>query len=203
MKNIFLLYIPFGNYEAQVHYEDTIIKKVSSDRLFRFVDDNLKSKLKSMFGDKLITVWGSRDSSTNRSKFERMSLGDDILIVEGETVKLLGKIAAKTINPELSMELWKNLKGTSQEGWNLIYFIANPLQIELPFTAFNKLLGYSEDYKLRGFSSVSQDRLYDFYLKYDDLYSVLQRIKDGESIEQRKQEFIEPELPKEDCETWD
>ncbi len=42
MTNIFLLYIPFGNYEAQVHYEDTIKQKVLPDRIFRFVDPDLK-----------------------------------------------------------------------------------------------------------------------------------------------------------------
>jgi len=36
-----------------------------------------------------------------------MKQGDDILIVEGKSIKLLGKIAAKTINPSLSKELWK------------------------------------------------------------------------------------------------
>ncbi len=193
MRNIFLLYIPPGNFEAKVHYEDTIKKKVAPDRIFNLVDSNLRYNLKYIFGDKLITVWGSRDTPQNRSKFERMKPGDDLLIVEGDTIKLLGKIAAKTVNQRLSRELWKNLKGKTTDGWDLIYFIANPLQIDLPFSEFNKLFDYKPNYKLQGFTGISGNKLKGFYLKYDDLYSVLQRIKAGEMIEQRKEEIDEQE----------
>ena len=144
MRNIFFLYIPPGNLEAQVHYEDTIKKKVAPEIIFNYIDSNLRYSLQGIFGDKAIAVWGSRDTAQNRSKFVRMKPGDDILIVEGDTIRLLGKIAAKTINPGLSRELWKNLKGKATEGWDLIYFIANPLQIDLPFNELIKLFGFSK-----------------------------------------------------------
>src|ERR1035437_6061365 len=104
MKNIFLLYIPPSNHEAMVHYEDTIRKKVTPDRIYRFVDQNLRRQLDSVFDGRQIAVWGSRDSPANRAKFERMVPGDEILIVEGDTIKLLGKIAATTVNRDLSRE---------------------------------------------------------------------------------------------------
>lgn len=186
MKNIFILYIPTGNYEALVHYQDTIKNKVQPDRIFRFIDSNFKYRLINIFGNRPITVWGSRDTSSNRSKFEKMRIGDDILIVEGGTIKLLGKIAAKTVNPDLSNELWKNIKVETKEGWDLIYFIANPLEIDLPFTEFKKLFNYSPDYHLYGFTTISENKLNEFYSKYDDLYSILQRIKNGEIFEEKK-----------------
>ena len=93
----------------------------------------------------------------------------------------------------MSRELWKNLKGKTTDGWDLIYFIANPLQIDLPFSEFNKLFDYKPNYKLQGFTGISGNKLKGFYLKYDDLYSVLQRIKAGEMIEQRKEEIDEQE----------
>lgn len=190
MKNIFILYIPTGNYEALVHYQDTIKNKVQPDRIFRFTDSNLKYRLINIFGNRPITVWGSRDTSVNRSKFEKMQIGDDILIVEGGTIKLLGKIAAKTVNPDLSNELWKNIKAETKEGWDLIYFIANPLEIELPFSEFKKLFNYSPDYHLYGFTTISENKINEFYSKYDDLYSILQRIKNGEQFEEKKSILI-------------
>ena len=33
MRNIFILYMPLGNREAMVHYEDTIRKKVAPERI--------------------------------------------------------------------------------------------------------------------------------------------------------------------------
>src|SRR3990170_5927661 len=119
-SNIFILYMAPGNYEQMVHYEDTIKNKVSQDRIFKYLDFNLQNTLRNIFGDKSITVWGSRDSDSNRRHFEKMQQGDDILIVEGDTIKLLGKVAAKTINPDLSKDLWKSLKGSSAEVWSLI-----------------------------------------------------------------------------------
>lgn len=190
MKNIFILYIPTGNYEALVHYQDTIKNKVQPDRIFRFTDSNLKYRLINIFGNRPITVWGSRDTSVNRSKFEKMQIGDDILIVEGGTIKLLGKIAAKTVNPDLSNELWKNIKAETKEGWDLIYFIANPLEIELPFSEFKILFNYSPDYHLYGFTTISENKINEFYSKYDDLYSILQRIKNGEQFEEKKSILI-------------
>lgn len=187
MRNIFFLYIPPTNYEALIHYQDTIINKISPDRIYNYVDANLKLRLKSIFGNKPIAVWGSRDSKANRSRFERMMPGDDILIVEGDTIKLLGKIAAKTINHELSRELWKNINNVERdEGWDLIYFIANPLEIDLPFQRVKELFSYADNYTLRGFSNISEGKLRTFYDQYDDLYSILQRIKLGQSISKKE-----------------
>jgi len=182
MKNIFLLYVPPNNIEALVHYQDTIINKVSQDRIFKHVNIDLKNKLINIFGNKAITVWGSRDSDANRSKFNRMNQGDHLLVIEGDKIKLLGAIATKTINTDLSRELWKNLRGETIEGWNLIYFIANPLEINLPFIEFKKLFKYAPNFQLRGFTSISNEKIDEFYSQYDDLYSILIRIKKGEAV---------------------
>jgi hypothetical protein len=109
--NVFLLYMPPGNREAMVHYEDTIVKRVPLSRLSPFISDNLRNRLIGIFGPNPIAVWGSVAGSRNRSNFERMNAGDDVLIVEGGHIKLIGKIAAKTENPSLSRELWKALSG--------------------------------------------------------------------------------------------
>jgi hypothetical protein len=183
MRNIFILYMPPGNAKAMVHYEDTIRKKVAADLIASLVDTDTQRKLKTIFGDRPIAVWGSRDSSANRAKFDRMKDGDEVLIVEGDTVRLLGRVAAKTVNPKLSLELWKNLRGQAAEGWDLIYFIANPREIGVPFASVCKLLGYAPSYQLRGFTSVAADRLAEFYAIYDDLYSILLAKKAGQEVQ--------------------
>lgn len=190
MRNIFILYMAPGNYEQMVHYQDTIKNKVDQKRIFKYIDLNLQSTLRNIFGNKSIAIWGSRDTKANRSHYEKMLPGDDVLIVEGNTIKLLGKIAAKTISNDLSRELWKNLRNGKDEMWSLIYFIANPLEIELPFSELNKLFSYEETYRPRGFTSIADTRLEEFYSKYDDLYSIFQRIKQGKPYRQ----ISEPEI---------
>jgi hypothetical protein len=112
-----------------------------------------------------------------------MSEGDDILIVEGKTIKLLGKVAAKTVNPQLSQDLWQPVSGQrSEEPWELIYFIANPRELNLPFREFERLFKYDKPRQLRGFTTVKRERVAAFYQEYDDLYSVLVRIQKGEPV---------------------
>jgi hypothetical protein len=186
MRNIFLLYMPPGNAEAMVHYRDTIEQRVPFVRLSRFLQRADIERLGNVFGKKPIAVWGSRNSPANRSKFDRMAVGDDLLIVEGENIRLLGKIAHKTVSAELSRELWRNLEGNTTEGWDLVYFIANPVEIDVPFVEFCKLLGYETNYQLRGFTSVAPAKLEAFYEQYDDLYSILMRVRQGLRIEHRE-----------------
>jgi len=200
MRNIFLLYMPPGNAEAMVHYQDTIRNRVAFARVAPHVGPSLARKLQNVFGPRPMAIWGSRDSSANRAKFDRMNECDEILIVEGQTIKLLGRVAAKDSNPALSRELWRNLRGDTAEGWDLVYFIANPREIDLPFAQFCRLLGYEEHLQLRGLTRVADDRLEAFYSQYDDLYSILIRLKSGDRV----REVPEPmttfgdDLPKRD-----
>src|SRR6185312_5040792 len=120
MPNVFLLYIPPGNHEAMVHYQDTIKQRVPMSRMTPHISTSLRSRLISVFGQAPIAVWGSAAGPKNRTNFERMSRGDDILIIEGGSIKLIGKVAAKVESRELSRELWKPLKGDGDTSWELI-----------------------------------------------------------------------------------
>lgn len=183
MRNIFILYMPPGNPEAMVHYEDTIRRKVAPELIYSFVDSDLKRQLAAVFGNKPIATWGSRDSSANRRHFDKMKDGDEVLIVEGATVRLLGRVAGKVVSPSLSQQLWKNLRDESAKGWDLIYFIANPREIGVPFSVVKNLLRFEPNFHLHGFMSVAADRLEAFYSAYDDLYSILLATKAGQEVQ--------------------
>lgn len=184
VRNVFLIYMPPRNAEAMAHYEDTIKRKVSLDRIARYVSHDLRSKLLGVFGGHPIAVWGSEPGPGNRAKFERMAEGDDLLIVEGHLIKLIGKIAAKTINADLSRELWQPIGRTQDTRWELVYFIANPKELDVPFARFCELFGY-EPFTLRGLMNVAAEKLEAFYARYDDLYSILLRLKQGEPFSAR------------------
>jgi hypothetical protein len=185
MRNIYLLYMPPSNQEAMRHYQDTIRERVPLDRISRFVSRNDVAILKHIFGEKPLAIWGSRDTPRNRSLFEKMAPGDHLLIVEGPSIKFVGKVALKTVNPNLSRELWANLKLDSKDGWDLIYFIANPIEIDVPFPEFGQLFGYKDWRQLRGFTNVAADKLKAFYERYDDPYSVLIRLATRQPVSQK------------------
>lgn len=198
MPNVFLLYMPPGNTEAMVHYQDTIKNKVPLTRIAKFISRELHAKLTSIFGNSPIAVWGSQDGQRNRSNFEGMSAGDDVLIVEGASVKLIGKIAAKVDSQELSRELWQTITDHGDTTWKLIYFIANPRELNLSFTKFCELFGYATTYRLRGFTTVSAEKVEQFYSQYDDLYSVLVRLQQGQPVLRKSVDLsIVPQSPPE------
>ena len=174
--------MPLGNAEAMVHYEDTIKARVPMDRVRRYLKSNERSCLERIFAGRPMAIWGSAGGKLNQAKFDRMQDGDEILIVEGGTIKLIGHIALKMESADLSRELWRPIKAGATTTWELVYFIANPRELNIPFTEFNRLFGYSEDFRLRGLTAVAQDRLEAFYSKYDDLYSVMSRIKAGDTV---------------------
>ena len=190
--------MPPGNTEAMVHYQDTIRNKVPFGRIGPHLPSSLSRKLQQIFGQHSIAVWGSRDSAVNRARFDRMNDGDEILIVEGESIKLLGRIAGKLVSSDLSAQLWKNIRGGTREGWNLIYFIANPREIELPFAKFCPLFGFKKNLQLRGFTSIAKERLEQFYSQYDDLYSILVRLKRGDRVQEVPEKEDDGLLPTSD-----
>lgn len=197
MAKVFLLYMPLGNREAMVHYEDTIRNKVPLERITPHISQNIRAKLDSVFRGASIAAWGSEAGPKNRANFEQMSEGDDVLIVEGDTIKLIGKIAAKVESEGLSRILWQPLGGNGKVDWRLIYFIASPRELDVPFEEFCGLFGYERSYRLRGFTTVARSRLKEFYSRYDDLYSVLVRIQEGRPVAQRQTGDLAPLQPPE------
>ncbi|MEO6331585.1 MAG: hypothetical protein ABIP09_03385 [Gemmatimonadaceae bacterium] len=185
MGNVFLLYMPPGNAQAMVNYEATVKNRVSLSRIAPLVSQDLQARLIKVFGTTPMAVWGSQAGSRNKSSFAKMSQGDDILIVEGDSIKLIGKIAAKVESQALSNDLWRPIAAGSHPTWELVYFIANPRELDVPFSEFCLLFGYAPHYQLQGFTTVAEAKLNEFYGKYDDLYSVLVRIQKGEPVSQK------------------
>lgn len=186
MRNVFIVYMPLGNHQAMVHYEDTIKNRVSQERIEPFLTSQLRERLRSVFADSRVAVWGSQPGPHNRARFERMSLGDYLLIVVDKHVKAIGKIAAKADSAELARELWKPLRSEEVTPWSLVYFIANVRELNVPFSSVAELFGYAAGFKLRGFTSISDSRLTAFHQQYDDLYSILVRLESGMPVDQKR-----------------
>jgi hypothetical protein len=53
------------------------------------------------------------------------------------------------------------------------------------FSDFCRLFNYEKNYQLRGFTTVSNEKLESFYTRYDDLYSILMRLRQGSVIAEK------------------
>src|SRR5207249_1974956 len=151
-----------------------------------------RSRLDKVFAGRPMAVWGSTGGKANQAKFDKMQEGDELLIVKSDRIKLIGLIALKVENADLSRELWKPLKVGAATTWELVYFIANPRELDVPFVEFNRLFSYADTYRLFGFTAVSNEKLDAFYSLYDDLYSVLVKIQAGEVVATKPTPPLEP-----------
>lgn len=184
-KKIFILYMPPTNPEAMRHFEDTVDKGVPLAGIAEYLPNPMVKSLEHFFGRRPLTIWGSQDTPRNRTIYNQMCPGDDVLVVVGPRIRFLGFVAEKLVSPELSRRLWANILPGTTTGWDLIYFIANPVEIDVPWTRFCQLIGYRENYQLRGFTRVSDERLNHFYARYDSAYEMLLRLHWHQPVQER------------------
>ena len=166
--------------EEIIHYNETVINKVEQATIFPYIDDELKKNLISEFEDSPIPTWRLMNNSVNRSKFEKIQPGDEILIVEEDIIRFIGKISAKTINVDLSKKLWFSFENDSHEELSLVIFMRGLISINLAFEELSKLFGYGEDWIPEGLTMISENKLKEFSQNHDSLYKVLREIKDNE-----------------------
>ena len=101
-----------------------------------------------------------------------------ISLSEGESIKLIGKVAAKVAEQRLSRELWRPLSDYATS-WELIYFIANPRELDVPFSEFC-CSSDTRRFSLRALRrSLPNDSK---VLRSGDLYSILVKIQKGQPI---------------------
>ena len=167
-KNIFLM--PCGATKTREHLEHTVLRPVKQATIFPKVAEDTKRELKALFGKNDIAVWGSVGGPNNCRFFEKMQPGDDILFTVGQQVKVVGKIALKTISPELSEVLWPSAEGRV---FSLIYFIAEVIKVNTPLSKVFTALGYNPNYTMQGLTSVSGERLKAFYANHKDILSLV------------------------------
>ena len=117
-----------GNSEQMVHYQDTIKNRVKQDRILKYLSSDTKNILREVFGNQSVPIWGSRNSPANRSRFEKMRIGDNVLIVEGKRIKLLGKIACKVISPIYRQSFGKISGGTRKRAGTSYTSLQTPLR---------------------------------------------------------------------------
>lgn len=173
MKNTFILHLSMLDPEEIIHYNETVINKVDQKTIFPFVDDSTKELIQKDFEDSSVIVWRLLDNAVNRSKFDKLTPGDEILVVEDDVIKLLGKVSAKVHSEELATKLWYSFDSQKEEKLSLIFFILDASPINLSFSELANLLGYGEDWIPEGLTLIDSEKLSSLKLENDGLYRAL------------------------------
>jgi len=177
MRNLFILHLPLKEPSEIIHYNETIINRVQQAKISPYLSSKEAKIIKDVFDDAPLAIWRLEDDKLNREKFEKLNYGDEILIVEEDMIKFMGKIVITTDNYDLSKLLWPDYSGKNRK-FNLIFIIFDLVPIDLPFYKLAKYFGYSEDWIPDGLTLIPHEKMQSQKLEEGGIYRLLWRMKE-------------------------
>lgn len=180
-RKIFFV-VASGGQSTPEHYVDTIKNKRTVVEASRFLNPQDAKKLGEKVHGQPFAVWGAVPGDRNVPTWEGMNEGDYLLIYREGKIILASEVALKVRNPQLAKYYWK--EDASGKTWELMFFLYNDNEVDVPMKALNQYLGYAENYHPQGFMAIDQKKVDTLLSHYGDLLSFLARIESGQKPEE-------------------
>ncbi|KTG11408.1 hypothetical protein AUR64_03905 [Haloprofundus marisrubri] len=117
-------------------------------------------------------VWGVPEGERNDSQFESLSVGDYILFYRRKVFFAVAEVSEKLRSHDAGEWIWEN-----RASWN-VFFLTNYRLLNLPRNKMWEYLDYKQNFDMRGFRRVPEDRLkgiwddgYDTFIDLFDDYA--------------------------------
>jgi hypothetical protein len=179
-RNIFIV-LADGEDSGQKNFEETIQRKRNLDEISEFLPQSEIDNLKNIYHGSPFIVWGSVPGPGNQRNWERMKVGDIVLVINQKNVKFYGEIGAKVAGKEVSHYLWD--KDKEGKMWELMYLLVNEESLNIPFDKVKVYFGYKENYNPRGLNIVSAESKEFFESHYGtDVLGVLKNLQLGKEV---------------------
>lgn len=176
-----LFRITASNPEAYQHYIDTIERGFSLDSIGHFLSEKQIETLQNIYGDEPIRAWGSVPGSNNIRTWEKMEIGDPLLIYRKKNFEYYAFVTFKLHYPDLARHLWSsNGKG---ETWEYVYFLDKLVDISVPVKTFNGLLGYDEAFTPYGFALTDENKTKLLEERFGSVEGFLNYLGEGKWVE--------------------
>lgn len=173
-----------SNPEAYQHYIDTIERGFSLESISHFLSEKQIFTLRELYGDKPIRAWGAIPGSGNIRTWEKMEIGDPILIYRKKNFEYYAFVTFKLHYPELAKHLWgSNVKG---ETWEYVYFLDRLTDISVPIKIFNELVGYDEGFTPYGFALTDDKKARLLEEHFGSISGFLNYLAEGKWVEHEK-----------------
>ncbi|BCZ46983.1 hypothetical protein psyc5s11_30500 [Clostridium gelidum] len=189
---------PTGNKDAKTHFEETINSYVELGKLKKYLDKNDIQKLKSIYPDEKIYIWGVTpgEKQVNVNKWNKIKQGDVTLFSADKKIFASAVTTYKVHNKQLAGYLW----GTNNKGqtWEYIYFIDELARIDISYEEFNKVVGYKSKNIIQGFGVLNQEKsqklmeyfeidsdVYGEAINYDEYKSEIEKLISKESLDNK------------------
>ena len=128
----------------QKHYEDTIEKRVSLERLWPYLPPEDGAGLSQVYPSATAPTWGAVPS--NESRWRKINPGDIVLFCGDKKVFASAIVRYKARSRRAAEQLWEAAKDGSR--FELLYFVDDVRSEDIPMTAVNGTIGYELNYRV-------------------------------------------------------
>ena len=184
MENVILQ--PASDKKAKKHFHDTVLNPVELDIMKEYIDDPLYERIKNLYPDGKVYVWGITNGKQNAKKTEwkKIKPGDICVFTQDKKIFKSAVITLTFANKELAARLW----GVDMNGetWENIYLVDELINLDISYETFNEIIGYKHNYIIQGFRYLNDEKS-EKILSELDLHST--RIMDDISKEEYDSEI--------------
>jgi len=185
-----LILQPCGNKTAKEHYKNTIEKMNQDiDNIKEYITEEEYNDLIQIYPNRKCMIWGIMES--NKKKWEKISRGDISLFTGNNKIFSKATVTYKIKNQQLAEFLWG--KNSDNKTWEYIYFLDEKKDMNVPYSTFNKIVGYDPNYVIQGFNVLDEEKSNKFIYNYS-LES--NRYLDGDINNNDYKNIIEEEIKK-------
>ena len=162
-----LILQPSGNQFGRAHYVDTIENPVPLEKCIPFLSAEIADELRKAHPSGFAAMWGVTPGAkmVNRNKWEKIQVGDLALFSRDGGIKATAVVAAKFHSKKLSESNW----GTDLDGdtWEYMYSLDEVRNVDIPYSDFNRTVGYKENFVIQGFNVLDSEKSAMFLDRYD------------------------------------
>lgn len=156
---------PSGSQIAQEHFNNTVKNPVSISVLEQFLNNSEIEKLRSIYPNGELQVWGVTPGGSNPNKWKKIKRGDVTLFSGGGRIFASSVVTYKTVNKPLAEKLWGI--DQNEETWEYLYFLAELNYHNIPYPNFNEVVGYAENFVIQGFNVLDEKKSEKVFLNFD------------------------------------
>jgi len=180
---------PSGSKDAREHYANTIERPIEISRLSKFIDKSHTDKLKGLYPEEQVPVWGVKpgNNHANKNKWDKIGSGDIVLFSGDGKIFASATVSFKLHNKNLAGDLW----GADADGdtWEYIYFLDEIKKHEIPYERFNRIVGYKPNYIIQGFNVLDNSKSENVIFSFDLSSSIYYPPVSKEDFEKAVKEF--------------
>lgn len=146
---------------------DTIENLVPLTRCESRLSKSVFQQLQDAHPSGSAAMWGVTPGSNNvnRNKWERIQVGDLALFARNGGIRATAIVTAKFHSPKLAVELWD--RDADGDTWEYMYALDEVRNVDIPYSEFNAIVGYKDNYIVQGFNVLDSEKSTKFLDRYE------------------------------------